>query len=1128
MTELLQVNDKAARCEHVQHVHQHLFGDADVHAAGLADDVVRTWLASMPGTGPAADAVLQLAEALPAGFGGDSDDEDALAVDAPSDISSAAPATAAAAAAAAAPMGTAKPCVPPAWVGAVEMAAQQLLKPLLVLYEDELQRTRLTAVACITRCLLVMPGNVVRTLPYLWPAFVSRISQAWGYDFTHHTFVADQAVHDATLRGRLVGFTPGAVDNAQGVHSAVNAAVADATLGGGASAGRGQRGAVGLMAGGAAGGMSRGGGAHPLSEPSEQVRAALAVQLHVLLRATYTMGSMSSISGYMQEIILASHALLRDPAPDTQLYTAQHIIILLCSAAPTVLQHFAIGFARSLGECLALRYAHLRVAMLRALQAVVAVPSTTKIKGAGTEAIMDLVGHREENVIPIRAFYGDDTRVNMFAQLAADPSAAVRLAFVDCLAAWLLRLPDRTDHEARLLPYLLSALGDDAQQVRQRALEHLAVLGRQYDAEHADKLVDRKQYGVDGDARVNHDQPLPAPFTRRLSLGTRCLVRGNATRFIKPLLNELADWKTSVRAPAARLLVTVMVALEERITQHADGFTRLLLRMQREPDLQLAGMTVAALFGRYVDPDVWVPLLCELLGSALAADDADTAPLTRAVGVESPAEAVGLALCVLHMLVTAAQPSRLAAHLAKLTQLLASPSLHQLLREHPANAAVPEAHYRVYIPDSVAAPTEPGRLPMRAEDWLAAKSHGGDRLAWGVALALRSTWRCLHTLGGGLAGAVFDGTGRLPSLPRLQQPILQTAATCAYSWSHVPAPQHELGSAWGAVLPSACLPSWVACQVTYRANSLSELSPAHQALVCLLQDSEAPLLGTDEVQQLAWPSALAAATGLPGVEPLHVLAGTALLLGSITPEAAAALSGVAHARLADTPDAALELAVVALGSLYVSEKLPDSAADVVAACSAGVLGVVPEGVVAGGPAVAPMPAPGAAEDSSDDEFDDWVAVGDTPASADEPEQQQALPPQAATAGAVLCLCAAAGTAGIARSSAVYHQLQSAASAQCTPDLPGPAKVQLLREVCSLPSSAVHISDASARALLQSFFSLTEADRRCAGASAIEQALAQLVSVRQDVAWPSCEQLGLGEDSSARCHAQRVIATLQKC
>lgn len=46
------------------------------------------------------------------------------------------------------------------------------------------------------------------------------------------------------------------------------------------------------------------------------------------------------------------------------------------------------------------------------------VPDRAKVKGAGTSAIVDLVGFREDNVLPVAAFYGrGDTTVNYLAEV---------------------------------------------------------------------------------------------------------------------------------------------------------------------------------------------------------------------------------------------------------------------------------------------------------------------------------------------------------------------------------------------------------------------------------------------------------------------------------------------------------------------------------------------------------------------------------------------------------------------------------------------------------------------------------------------------------------------------------------
>lgn len=60
----------------------------------------------------------------------------------------------------------------------------------------------------------------------------------------------------------------------------------------------------------------------------------------------------------------------------------------------------------------------MRAAAVDALWMAVKVPDRSKVKGAGTAAIVDLVGFREDNVLPVSAFYGrGDTTINYLAEV---------------------------------------------------------------------------------------------------------------------------------------------------------------------------------------------------------------------------------------------------------------------------------------------------------------------------------------------------------------------------------------------------------------------------------------------------------------------------------------------------------------------------------------------------------------------------------------------------------------------------------------------------------------------------------------------------------------------------------------
>ncbi len=64
------------------------------------------------------------------------------------------------------------------------------------------------------------------------------------------------------------------------------------------------------------------------------------------------------------------------------------------------------------------------------------------------------------------------------------------------------------------------------------AVETLSKCGAEYEREHQEDILERRQFGVDGDIRGNHTKPLPRPFSGRPRIGTRLYVRGNTRRFL--------------------------------------------------------------------------------------------------------------------------------------------------------------------------------------------------------------------------------------------------------------------------------------------------------------------------------------------------------------------------------------------------------------------------------------------------------------------------------------------------------------------------------------------------------------------------------------------------------------------
>lgn len=186
------------------------------------------------------------------------------------------------------------------------------------------------------------------------------------------------------------------------------------------------------------------------------------------------------------------------------------------------------------------------------------------------------------------------------------------------ISDWMLNLPDRYDHEARLLPYLLNGLSDDCDDITELAMSTLRELGDRYEREQGEEVLEMKQYGADGkNPTYNYTSTLPAPFGGgRPSLGMRLFVRARAKRFLNPVLREVANWQRQTRARALRLLMCILVFCEESVMSEPHLLLSTLLRTWPRPtDVDVAEedaerlRQIAQLTGRFTAPDTYMPLL---------------------------------------------------------------------------------------------------------------------------------------------------------------------------------------------------------------------------------------------------------------------------------------------------------------------------------------------------------------------------------------------------------------------------------------------------------------------------------------------------------------------------------------
>lgn len=74
---------------------------------------------------------------------------------------------------------------------------------------------------------------------------------------------------------------------------------------------------------------------------------------------------------------------------------------------------YALALARGGLPVLRHRHGRVRLSGVELVRAALCVPWKAKCRGAGTDAIVDLIGYQAEDSIPIAAFYGAATRMRM-------------------------------------------------------------------------------------------------------------------------------------------------------------------------------------------------------------------------------------------------------------------------------------------------------------------------------------------------------------------------------------------------------------------------------------------------------------------------------------------------------------------------------------------------------------------------------------------------------------------------------------------------------------------------------------------------------------------------------------------
>jgi hypothetical protein len=438
-------------------------------------------------------------------------------------------------------------------------------------YSDSIEKCREMSQK-LTKSFFSSSCDIVPVLGYYFPALMQRLPPGIAYDDGLKVFINDEEAHEAYKRGKAV--------DRQDKTGILGDPVAVKII-----------------------------------ESSEEIRFLTCDALYCLLKRSIELNNCSILHPYFEDIVFFLQTQLRDPLPDLKALACNALELLAKTKDFEIgMKYYSIALVRALLPLLRHRHAKVRHASLAAMHFIMIVPDRSKRKASGSEAIQDLVGFREDNVLQISAFYKPDVSINYLAELVSDASQMVRSELVSFLSSLLLDIDDRYDHCTRLLPYLLDLMTDEVSTISTAALKVLQGCGKQYEEEHYTEILEKKQYGMDHtNDRINLEKgTYPTPFAERPSVGMRYYVRGNSKRFLLALVNELTNWRAPTRLKSANLLKLIIVLCEEQLTMEASSLLPLLikaLKFAREDNDQPLVTTLLEVFellGRYLLPELYV------------------------------------------------------------------------------------------------------------------------------------------------------------------------------------------------------------------------------------------------------------------------------------------------------------------------------------------------------------------------------------------------------------------------------------------------------------------------------------------------------------------------------------------
>jgi hypothetical protein len=316
---------------------------------------------------------------------------------------------------------------------------------------------------------------------------------------------------------------------------------------------------------------------------------------------------------FIQDIVNITRTLCMDPCATVVLESCYFMKKMCIKFGKDLLFFFNSILSRAIYYPLTHKQSKMRLAALECLDVLMYCSPYKK----NVEIMEQLIGFRDPNLVPIKDFYEPSTKLNYMALLISDPSNQVVKKFFEVITNWLIKLEDRFDHEARLIPYVLSGLFCSNEEISLYVSQRMEEIGKQYEIDNEKEIREERQFAIDspwvklcskteidsssGFSKITFNTNLyyPFPIANRPCLGARLLVRKYLRRYIKNLCKEYESIEEGIKIRVSNLILYSIIYAEDSIIEYLD---QIFLCFQKEITRVKAGKGITKDSVQIVEP----------------------------------------------------------------------------------------------------------------------------------------------------------------------------------------------------------------------------------------------------------------------------------------------------------------------------------------------------------------------------------------------------------------------------------------------------------------------------------------------------------------------------------------------